>query len=81
MQAGDNWFLLDRDKEWDNILKSCEKNQDYEKLGALQDLNDKTFDILEGLYPAANHYCMLLPHMRIWTWSLTLPVSMGKSRM
>ena len=52
MQAGDNWLLLDRDKEWVNILELCDKSQDYDTLDTLQVLNDNTFDILEGLYPA-----------------------------
>lgn len=52
VQAGDNWLLLDRDREWENILKLCEKSQDYETLDALQALNDNTFEILSGLYPA-----------------------------
>ena len=52
MQAGDNWLLPDGDKEWANILELRNKSQDNDTLDILQDLNDKTFDIPEGLYPA-----------------------------
>jgi hypothetical protein len=51
MQAGDNLLLLGRDKKWVNILELWDKSQDHDTLDA-QALNDKTLDILEGLYPA-----------------------------